>query len=89
VNKLLLILLLCGGCATPIPELREQADACEQETPDQCAALWQEWEKRLVFKEKRLRERNMTCPEGFVMIVDNWGKSCVTRAEFDRWRGGL
>ena len=83
----LLALLLCGGCATPISELREQADVCEKETPEHCQALWSEYMRRLEIIEKQLFERK--CPEGWVVITQGRQKGCMSQRDVERWMGGI
>ena len=82
--KLLPLLLLLGGCATPTDELYSQLAVCVSNT-DPLSALTEcaEFQDKVNRREDHVQYRSnarMICPEGFVAYCDSrWDYGCGRR----------
>ena len=84
--KYTLLLLLLGGCAVPVDQLHRTAQECGPS--EACKPLWDSYFKKAEQQERMLRERNMKCPNGMIMVVDGKRRGCMTKSQLDNWRMG-
>jgi len=83
MKYLVLFSLLLGGCAASSVELRRIAEECGE--GEECKALWASHMEKLEYEDKMLRQRNLTCPPGMVLMTDGWrGHSCYSSTQVDR-----
>ena len=79
-----LVLLILGGCGSlqTTDEMGDELLYCKVD----CEELQERYNRRLAHIERR---REMTCPVGWILWVDKWGQSCVSRGDAERALQGL
>ncbi len=88
MKHLLLVCILCGGCATPVDELYDNAKLCGPDTEERCKPLWNEYMERVEQRERTLAKRNMTCLGDDILVNDGRRQGCMSRRDVEKWMRG-